>query len=252
MSKKNRSNQKETTEKKDKSPYVYQENKLDFKLNIRERDDLTERQKVILETMTHKDTKCVLIKGPAGCTKSFLAILAMLRLLNDKKVSQAVYFRTAVECAAKSIGFLPSTYEAKIEPYMAVLADKLEELLPKPEINMLLKNEKIKGEIINFQRGLGYASSILILDESQLFTFGELITIITRLGMYSKVFILADPDQNDIGNKSGFNELYDLFNKNVEESAKNGIYSFELTSQDIKRSPFVKYVVELIKRYKKL
>ncbi len=37
--------------------------KIKLDLNIRERDDLTERQKVIIETMLHKDTRCVMIDG---------------------------------------------------------------------------------------------------------------------------------------------------------------------------------------------
>ena len=69
----------------------------------------------------------------------------------------------------------------------------------------------------------------------------------TRLGKFSKCFILADPEQTDLtnGKAGGFEKLCKLFDD--EESEKFGISSFYLTEEDIMRSEIVKYMVSKLK-----
>lgn len=54
----------------DPSPYVHQRDKLDWDLSIRERNDLTEKQKALIELILDKHTKVVFISGPAGTSKA--------------------------------------------------------------------------------------------------------------------------------------------------------------------------------------
>ena len=77
----------------------------------------------------------------------------------------------------------------------------------------------------------------------------ELITLITRTGEFSRVFIIGDSEQSDIGNKSGFVKLTSLFDD--EESQKNGIFTFKFTEEDIVRSGLVKYIIKKIKKLSK-
>lgn len=78
----------------------------------------------------------------------------------------------------------------------------------------------------------------------------EIVTLMTRVGEFSKCFLLADPDQSDLtnGKSGGFERLQTLFSD--EESQKNGIYSFHFTEEDIKRSELVKFVVTKLKNIK--
>ena len=73
-------------EKKDTSPKIFQRDKIDFEINIKERDDLTEKQKQILEVALHRDTRCIFIDGLYGTGKTILAVLASLKLLNQKNI----------------------------------------------------------------------------------------------------------------------------------------------------------------------
>ena len=50
--------------------------------------------------------------------------------------------------------------------------------------------------------------------------------------------------QSDIKSKNGFFDFYNLFSD--EESASRGIFSFEFTEEDIKRSEILKFVVKKI------
>jgi phosphate starvation-inducible protein PhoH len=69
----------------------------------------------------------------------------------------------------------------------------------------------------------------------------------TRVGEFSKLFLIGDPTQSDLNGKSisGFKKIYDLFND--DESRKNGIYTFEFTEEDIVRSALVRFIAKKIK-----
>ena len=55
--------------------------------------------------------------------------------------------------------------------------------------------------------------------------------------------------QSDIGNKSGFMRVYDLFNN--KESEEKGIYCFQFDEEDIMRSEILKYIVATFKKLDK-
>jgi len=233
------------TKKKDTSPKVPQNEKLKDTIRINERT-LTENQLNLLEILQNKNTKLVFISGPAGTSKTFTSILAGLKLLNDKKVSEIVYVRSAVESSDSKLGFLPGEVDEKLSPYIQPLLDKLEELIPKYDIDKLKKEERIHGFPINFLRGLNWNAKCIVADEAQNMTKKELITLITRIGEFSKLYICGDPDQSDINGKSGFLPIMQLFDD--EESRENGVYIFKFTEEDIVRSGLVKFIIKKLKK----
>jgi phosphate starvation-inducible PhoH-like protein len=243
MSKKNK--KKNQFERKDKSPVVPQNSKIRNELNLHIRE-LTEKQKKFLDIALNKDTKVMFISGPAGTSKTFMSVLASLQLLNQKKMSDILYIRSAVESADSKIGFLPGDGHEKLAPYIQPLLDKLSEFLPKGEVDALQKDGRLDSIPIGFLRGLNWNAKCIIVDESQNITMKELITIITRVGEFSKVFILGDPDQSDIGAKSGFTKMISVFDD--EESQKNGVFTFKFDEDDIVRSGLVKFIIKKIKK----
>lgn len=235
---------KKNKNKKDTSPIVPQKSKIKNELTIIQRE-LNEKQKSFLELAIDKNTKMIFVSGPAGTSKTFISIMAALELLNLKKVSDLLYLRSAVESCDSKIGFLPGEADEKMAPYLQPLLEKLNELLPKAEVDMLEKDGRVSSVPIGFLRGLNWNAKCIIADESQNMTQKEIITLITRTGEFSKVFIIGDPDQSDIGNKSGFVKILNLFDD--EESKQNGIHIFKFTEEDIVRSGLVKYIIKKIK-----
>jgi phosphate starvation-inducible PhoH-like protein len=234
---------------KDTSPRVPQREKIDYTLNLRGLD-WTEKQKAFIELATHKDTKIVFLSGPAGTSKSVLAVYCSLLLLNQKKVSDLIYVRTIVESASISLGSLPGTVESKVEHFISVLNDKLEELLSTGDIKKLYADERIKGLPVNYLRGASYNAKVVILDEFQNATFSEIVTALTRIGKFTKYFVLGDPMQTDLRHKeqSGFKPMFDIFN--TEQARAEGIYCVEFGKEDIMRSEILKFIVEQIENYK--
>ena len=236
MSKKNK--------KRDTSPKIHQNDKLRDTIKINERE-LTPKQTELLQILEDKNTKMVFISGPAGTSKTFTSILAGLKLINQKKVSEIIYVRSAVESSDSKLGFLPGEMDEKMSPYIQPLVDKLEELLPKCDVEKLKKEERIHGFPINFLRGLNWNAKVIVADEAQNMTKKELVTLITRVGEFSKLFICGDPDQSDINGKSGFTSIMNIFED--EESKQNGIHIFKFDEEDIVRSGLVKFILKKLK-----
>jgi phosphate starvation-inducible protein PhoH and related proteins len=236
---------KQMSKRKDTSPKIHQNPKIRDTIQIKT-VNLTEKQKQLIEVLRDKNTKLVFISGPAGTSKTYTSILAGLHLINDKRVSEMVYIRSAVESSDSKLGFLPGEMDDKMLPYIQPLIDKLEELLPRCDIEKLKAEERIHGAPVNFLRGLNWNAKCIVADEAQNMTRRELITLITRVGEFSKLYVCGDPDQSDINGKSGFASIINLFND--DESRANGIHIFTFDEEDVVRSGLVKFILKKLKK----
>lgn len=224
----------------DESPYIGEEinNPFFYIKNHR----LTEKQKRFVDLALDSKTSIMFINGPAGSTKTYMAIYAALRLLSADKDLEISYVRTIAESADRNMGALPGDADEKFNPYMLPLKDKLEELLKVSDYQRLLHEKRIDAIPINFLRGANWRNKIVVADEAQNFTFKELTTLITRLGENSKLFICGDFMQSDINGKSGYRAMSDRFTD--EESKSQGIHTFKFGVNDIKRSELLKFIIK--------
>ena len=219
------------------------------KTNIKlKKISLTEKQLSLLKIIFDNDSKIIFISGPAGTSKTYVAIYGALQLYNMNNERGITYVRTIAESGEKSLGALPGEMAEKINPYMMPMNEKLDELLIAGQASIVKDKEIIKGMPINYLRGASWRNEIVIADESQNFTFKELTTLMTRLGEGSKLLICGDPMQSDINGKSGFADMYSLFND--AESKEQGIHTFYFGPEDIKRSEILKYVISKIQNKK--
>jgi phosphate starvation-inducible PhoH-like protein len=204
---------------------------------------LTERQLKFLSIAFSDSTNIMFIAGPAGSTKTYMAVYSALRLLSAFEELDLLYVRTVIESAEKGLGALPGDIDEKFNPYMAPLEDKLYEMLPKTstERKELFDSGRITAMPINYLRGSSWKDKVVIADEAQNFTYKELITLITRVGNNCKLFICGDFMQSDINGRSGFPPMFDLFND--EESVTMGIHAFKFGKEDILRSEILKYII---------
>lgn len=224
---------------------IPQRNKLRNQLSIFKRE-FNDKQKEFLELALNKETKLIFVSGPAGTAKTYMAIYSALYLINQRRVSDLIYIRSAVESSDSKIGFLPGEANEKMAPYIQPLMDKLGELLSKSDIDILKKEERITAVPVGYLRGLNWNAKVIIADEAQNMTEKELFTLITRTGEFSKVFVLGDPDQSDINGKSGFIKMVSRFDD--EESKTNGIQVFRLHEDDIVRSGLVQFIIKKVKK----
>ena len=214
--------------------------KLTFKVNNLK---LTEKQKMFLALALQEDTNIMFVSGPAGSTKTYMAVYAALRHLSSDDDLDMLYVRTIIESGENGLGALPGNIDEKTNPFMAPLEDKLLEMLPpeKTAKKELLESGRIQAMPINYLRGASWKDKIVVADEAQNFTFKELTTLITRLGKNSKLFICGDFMQSDIGSRTGYGDMFRLFNG--LDSKENGIHCFGFTKDDIMRSELQKYII---------
>lgn len=230
----------------DKSPVVPQRDKIEGALTIRELE-WTEKQKEFIDILQRKETRIIFCKGPAGTAKSLLSVYSALRSLNDKKIGEIFYIRNPVESSTHNLGFLKGDLHSKLDPYLQPLMDKLHELLPKQQVERLLKEERVKGLPVGFLRGLSINASYIICDEAQNLSVHDLLLITTRMGKFSKLIFIGDIRQSDIKN-SGFEKIYNLFDD--KESFEKGIISFKFGSDDIMRNNILGYIIDKFEKLK--
>ena len=214
--------------------------KLTFRVNSLR---LTDKQKLFLSLALDKKTNIMFVSGPAGSTKTYMAVYAALRYLSADEALDLLYVRTVVESADKGLGALPGDIEEKFNPYMMPLEDKLSEMLPRTNTTKseMFDTGRIQAMPINFLRGASWKNKIVVADEAQNFSFKELVTLITRLGKNSKLFICGDFMQSDINGKTGYKKMFNVFHD--EDSKREGIHSFSFTKEDIMRSDLQKFII---------
>ena len=211
-----------------------------------------------VEFVGQKPAQCILVEDSNhlyltnNCIvthNTILAVYSALLLLDQKRVSDVVYVRTIIESATQSLGSLPGDVGDKFCMFASVLNDKLEELLPAGDIKRLTADERVKGIPVNYLRGASYNAKAVILDEFQNATFQEILTSLTRIGKFTKYFVLGDPMQTDLKHKeqSGFKPMFDIFN--TEEAKAQGIHCVEFTKEDIMRSEILKFIIDQVEKY---
>jgi phosphate starvation-inducible PhoH-like protein len=199
-----------------------------------------ENHRQFYDCLKSSTTKMAFVDGPAGTMKTYIAVYAALEMIYDSLYDKLIYIRSVAESAQKSLGSLPGEVDDKFLPYAMPLLEKVQEITNNSTSNMLRQRGVIEAIPVNFVRGLTFNKSIVIVDEAQNLTKGELTTILTRFGRNSKYIIAGDCQQADIGNKTGFKDIFNKFNK--DESVEKGIYSFKFSTSEIMRSKILKYI----------
>jgi phosphate starvation-inducible protein PhoH and related proteins len=135
--------------------------------------------------------------GPAGTGKSYLAVASAVRFLKSGQYRKIVLCRPAVE-AGESLGFLPGDLQAKINPYLRPLYDALNDLLPRGQLKRYIEEEIIEILPLAYMRGRTLDHAVIILDEAQNSTIGQMKMFLTRLGERSKMIVTGDVTQIDL------------------------------------------------------
>lgn len=181
--------------------------------------------------------------GPAGTGKSFLAVAAALSYLQAGHYRKLVLCRPAVE-AGERLGFLPGDLSAKINPYLRPLYDALQELLPRSRLTRYLEEEVVEILPLAYMRGRTLDRAVIILDEAQNCTMGQMKMALTRLGENSRMIVTGDITQVDLPQ----NAASGLVNARRILDGIEGISFVHLNKGDIVRHPVVSRIVRAFSR----
>jgi phosphate starvation-inducible PhoH-like protein len=195
-------------------------------------------QRAYVEAIKKDDL--VLVVGPAGTGKTFLAMTLAVLELQAERISRIILTRPAVE-AGEKLGFLPGSLEEKVSPYLRPLYDALFELLGTERAEELVAHGVVEVAPLAFMRGRTLNDAFVILDEGQNTTPEQMKMALTRLGFGSKMVVTGDITQIDLptatGQKSGLIEAMSIL-ENVK-----GVSICRLSEKDVVRHPLVQLIV---------
>jgi len=231
------------TIKKDKSEFIFQNEKLKIELNIRD-FNWTDKQKAFIGIALDAKTNYILCQAPAGVGKTLMSVYIGLKLLEEGKIRNIYFVRNPVESSNHGLGFLGGDFNAKMDPYIQPMMDHLNELLPTSQIKALLENGFIQSIPVGFLKGRTFNSSLIIADEVEDFTVNDFRLIMGRLGKRSKMLLIGDSEQVNIKN-TGFMKTFDVFNSS--ECEEKGIYCLSFGTEDIMRNKILGYVIDRFK-----
>jgi phosphate starvation-inducible PhoH-like protein len=166
------------------------ERKSDIKYNV----TLNEEQKLAKQLII--DNQIVIVTGRAGSGKSLICAQAALDFLMKKQCDHVYVTRATIE-VGNSLGFLPGDLEDKFNPYLEAFQENLEKCYDRLKIQELVKAKKITAYPVQFIRGKTI-DDILVVEEAQNLSKGEMLAILTRLGKTGKIIINGDNEQKDI------------------------------------------------------
>jgi predicted ribonuclease YlaK len=181
----------------------------------------------------------LLLNGSAGTGKTFIALYLALEQVMDKGTpyEKVMIIRSVVP--TRDIGFLPGSYEEKLEPYCGPYMTICSQLFGgfKPAFQTLEKQKQVEFLSTSFLRGETFENSIIIVDEMQNMNFHELDSIITRIGHDCRIIFCGDRTQSDfkqvkeMNSHLNFIDIIEVLNK---------FTMVEFGWEDIVRSDFVR------------
>jgi phosphate starvation-inducible PhoH-like protein len=239
-----------TSKKQDSQTYYTKENKTinfdqaRFKLDKRPINLIPKsvnQEKYIL-ALTDETTDIVVVGGPAGTGKTYLAMLAAIKALKAGETDRIILTRPAITVDDEQHGFLPGDINQKMEPWTRPLLDVLREYYTAADIAHMLEEQIVEIAPLAFCRGRNFKNSWIILDEAQNATPGQLKMIMTRIGVNSKIVITGDIEQAD--RKTADNGLLDLQNR-LRKGVIPGLQLCHFELKDVQRHRIIEHVLKL-------
>lgn len=197
----------------------------------------TANQQLYLDAI--RDHDVVFGIGPAGTGKTYLAVAAAVHLLKMGRCRKVILARPAVE-AGEKLGFLPGDLQQKVNPYLRPLLDALHEMMDFNTIRRFMETDVVEIVPLAYMRGRTLNRAVIILDEAQNTTRGQMRMFLTRMGHGSKIIVTGDVTQVDLEDptQSGLIDAVRTL-KRVQ-----GLAFSALDQTDIVRHPMVQKIVD--------
>lgn len=156
-------------------------------------------QSLAFDLMLDPNVKLVTLTGAAGTGKTLIAMACAAHLVMEKHLYDRIVVSRPIQPLGKDIGYLPGDMYEKMEPWIGPIKDAIEFLFSgdRSKFNDMRTFNFIDIEPLTYIRGRSLPRTLFILDEAQNLTHHEMKTIITRIGIDSKIILTGDVFQID-------------------------------------------------------
>jgi len=206
---------------------------------------MSENQQKYYNVLNNKNISLVFGLGPAGCGKTMIACNAAVDSLKGKNVDKIIITRPIVS-VDEDLGFLPGTFEAKMDPWIRPIFDILRESFTAVQIQTMMDNGFIEISPLAYMRGRTFKNAFIIADEMQNSSPNQMKMMLTRIGEGSKMVITGDLLQSDRPGENGLSDFIYRYKRSVsEKDSSREIALIELDRLDIRRSSIVSRIIDI-------
>jgi len=215
------------------------DNRLTSRFNIAKYiQPMTRNQEIAFESWD--EGYHLMLHGIAGTGKTFLALYFALREAMKHSTPYEKVYIVRSTVSTRDQGFLPGSQKQKEAVYEEVYREVAQELFERGDAYDILKQKNlVEFRSTSFLRGVTFKKCIVVVDEVQNMTDGELHTVMTRIGENARIIFAGDVKQDDLTSerKKEYSGLRD-FMRIIQQMREFDFVEF--TADDIVRSALVK------------
>jgi PhoH-like ATPase len=199
-------------------------------------------QRIALDLLLDDSIGIVSLGGRAGTGKSALALCAGLEMVMERrKHRKVVVFRPIYAVGGQELGYLPGTEAEKMAPWAQAVFDTLGSVVHENVLEEVAARGLLEVLPLTHIRGRSLHDAFVIVDEAQSLERGVLLTVLSRIGMNSRVVLTHDVAQRDnlrVGRHDGVAA--------VIEALKGHPLFAHVTLTRSERSPIAEMVTDLL------
>lgn len=204
---------------------------------------MTENQRIAFEAWDNGSN--LMLHGIAGTGKTFLALYFAINEVMKPNSPYKKVFIVRSTVPTRDQGFLPGSQKQKEAVYEEPYYDIATKIFNRGDAYQILKQKMyVQFASTSFLRGCTFEDCIIIVDEVQNMSDGELHTVMTRVGENSRIIFCGDVKQDDLTSERK-KEMSGLRNflKIIERMREFDFVEFQVG--DIVRSKLVKsYIIQ--------
>lgn len=199
---------------------------------------LSDEQKEVAKLFYEYDFNFVI--GDFGSGKTLTACYLAISSFRKKQFDKIWITRPMLK---NKLAALPGTLEEKMAPYIFPIIQNLNECQGRQDTEKLLASGELQIMPIEVAKGVTFIKSVVIVDEAQDIDYQDFRTILTRVGVGSKIIFCASQEQIDrsIGQNSCF--------YNFQKLKKSGLVGYSVLTAN-HRNPMLTDIINYLEKDK--
>jgi PhoH-like ATPase len=193
---------------------------------------LNSQQRCALDLLNNKDIPIKIIAGGFGSGKTMLSVkTGLYQVVAKEHYKNLLFIRNPIVADNTDIGFLPGDKSEKIHDFCRPFLQYVENEKDQFYAENLIKNEKIKMDVVSFLKGISIDDSFVIMDEAEDLNTKLIKLVGSRIGEKSCIVFTGDwkQSENKYKNDNGLLRL-------IESSKGNPLVGIVVLEEDVRSS----------------